>query len=173
MTLQSGLFVGFLLALQGCALPPERPVRPDRMERPERPAPVVTVAPRVALAEPGSLAFLTELARVSSLSTEQRRRELAEIEGSRLDDAKRFQLAVLLEREDSVDALERGLKNLALISEADPRSHALIDLMKKAFRARIEQKQLAIRAAELQEKLDQIKALEKSLQQRNSPLKTP
>ena len=45
--------------------------------------------------------------------------------------------------------------------------------MKKAFRARIEQKQLTARAAELQEKLDQIKALEKSLQQRNSPLKTP
>ena len=54
--------------------------------------------------------LINELARVSALSAEQRRRELADLEGTRLDDTRRFQLAALLERDDSVEALERSLK---------------------------------------------------------------
>ncbi|MBT9591733.1 MAG: hypothetical protein IV089_12660 [Thiobacillus sp.] len=155
MTLQSGLLAGLLLTLSACALPPEWP------------------APHARQAEPAASVLIGELARVSALSAEQRRRELAELEGARLDDARRFQLAALLERDDSVEALERSLKNLTAIGDQDSRSQSLIELMKKSLKARIEIKQLAARNTELQNKLDQIKALEKSLQQRNSPFKTP
>jgi hypothetical protein len=116
----------------------------------------------------------SELARVAALSGEQRRRELAALEGERrLDDARRFQLAALLEREDSADALERSLKTLSALGEVDARTHALLELMKKSLRARIELRQQTLRAQELQDKLDQIKALEKSLQQRTTPPRTP
>ncbi|OYY78562.1 MAG: hypothetical protein B7Y33_05255, partial [Hydrogenophilales bacterium 16-62-9] len=91
MTLQSGLLAGLLLMLSACALPPEWP------------------APLARQAEPAASPLIGELARVSALSAEQRRRELAELEGARLDDARRFQLAALLERDDSVEALERSL----------------------------------------------------------------
>ena len=124
--------------------------------------------------EPDAPVMLNELARVASLSAEQRRRELAGLEGERrLDDARRFQLAALLERDDSVEALERSLKTLAAMTNVDARAQPLIDLMKKSLRARIELKQQTARAQELQDKLDQIKALEKSLQQRNAPSQTP
>lgn len=155
MTLNSGLLAGLLLMLSACTLLPESPT------------------PRVRPAEPATFSLLNELARVSALSGEQRRRELADLDGARMNDNRRFQLAALLEREDSVDALERSLKTLAAMNEDDARSQSLIDLMKKSLKARIENKQLTTRNAELQDKLDQIKALEKSLQQRNAPLKTP
>jgi hypothetical protein len=155
MTPKSGLLAGLLLTLSACALPPESSAPPARQ----------TV--------PAALGFLNELARVSALSGEQRRRELADLEGSRLDDIRRFQLAALLERDDSVEALERSLKGLAAIGDLDARSQALVDLMKRALRARIENKQLTAGNAELQDKIEQIKALEKSLQQRNEPIKTP
>jgi len=155
MTLKSGLLAGLLLTLSACALPPESP------------------APRARPAEPAASVLVNELARVSALSAEQRRRELADLEGSRLDDIRRFQLAALLERDDSVEALERSLKSLAAIGDLDARSQALVDLMKRSLRARIENKQLTADNAELQDKLEQIKALEKSLQQRNEPIRTP
>jgi len=122
----------------------------------------------------GLSVLAAELVRVATLTPEQRRRELAALDnGRRLDDARRFQLAALLEREDSVDAFERGLKALAAIEDADARTQALVDLLKRALKARIELKQQTARADELQDKLDQIKALEKSLQQRSSPAKVP
>lgn len=155
MTLQSGLLAGLLLTLSACALPPE----------------LATL--KTKLAETTSPSPLNEFARISGLSAEQRRRELADLENGRLNDSRRFQLAALLERDDSLESMERGLKALSAMSEQDARSQALIDLMKRSFKARIEQKQLAARSAELQDKLEQIKALEKSLQQRNAPLKTP
>lgn len=155
MTLQSGLLAGLLLTLSACALPPEWP------------------APHAPLAGFAAAGLAGELARVSTLSAEQRRRELAELEGARLDDTRRFQLAALLERDDSMEALERSLKTLNAIGDLDTRSQSLVDLMKKSLRARIENRQLTARNAELQGKLEQIKTLEKSLQQRNAPLKTP
>ncbi len=155
MTRHSGLLAGLLLILNACALPPDGPV------------------PRARAPEPSASVWVSELARVSALSAEQRRRELAELESARLNDARRFQLAALLERDDNVEALERSLKTLAAINDDDARSQSLIELMKKSLRARIENKQLAARNAELQDKLEQIKALEKSLQQRNAPPKTP
>jgi len=108
------------------------------------------------------------------LSAEQRRREVAELEGMRrLGQAKRFQLAALLEREDNVEALERSLRNLNAMSDVDTGARPLLDLMKKSLKARIELKQLTAHAQELEDKLEQIKVLEKSLQQRNGPSRTP
>ena len=156
MTLPSRLLAGLLMTLSGCALlPPERPVT------------------RITQPEPAVTGLVSELARVSALSGEQRRRELAELEGSRLDDTRRFQLAALLERDDNADSLERAHKQLNALGELDARSQALVEQMKKSLKARIDNKQLAARNAELQDKLDQIKALEKSLQQRSAPLKSP
>lgn len=129
-----------------------------------------TPALRALQPETGAQAMLGELSRVAALSTEQRRRELATLEGGRLDDARRFQLAALLEREDSPDAPERGLRALNALDPPDARAQAVIELMKRNLRARIELRQQTARAQELQDRLDQIKTLEKSLQQR-SPAK--
>lgn len=162
MTFKSTFLAGLLLTLGACAAVPERPS-------------VATPAPTAA--QPTRLnatTLLNELVRVASLSPEQRRHELAGLEGERrLDDARRFQLAALLEREDSVEALERSLKTLGTISDLNPRAQPVAELMKKSLKARIDLKQQTARAQELQDKLDQIKALEKSLQQRNIPDKTP
>ena len=164
MTFKSTFLAGLLLMLGACATVPERPT-------------ATAATPATTTAQPTRLnatALLSELARVASLSPEQRRHELAGLEGERpLDDARRFQLAALLEREDSVEALERGLKTLGAISDLHPRAQPLTELMKKSLKARIELKQQTARTQELQDKLDQIKALEKSLQQRNIPDKTP
>lgn len=173
MILKSGLLASLLLLTLGaCALPP-----PERAERVPKVECVERAAPRAPQPQPqaesAAAGLLGELARVSALSAEQRRREFAELDGTRLDDARRFQLAALLERDDNIEALERSLKNLIAIGEVDSRSQSLLDLMKKSLRARIESRQLTARNAELQDKLEQIKALEKSLQQRNAPLKQP
>ncbi len=118
--------------------------------------------------------LLDELFRVASLSPEQRRRDLGALETQRrLDDDKRFQLAALLEREDNIEALERSLKNLNSLVEIDVHAQTLVDLMKKSVKARIDLKQQSARGQELQDKLEQIKALEKSLQQRGGLPKTP
>jgi hypothetical protein len=45
--------------------------------------------------------------------------------------------------------------------------------MKRSLRARLELRQQSARNAELQDKLEQIKALEKSLQQRSTAPKNP
>jgi hypothetical protein len=156
MTFKSVFLAGLLLTLGACATPSEHP------------------AIRTSQPGPGAPALLSELTRVAALSAEQRRRELAGLEGDRrLDDARRFQLAALLEREDSVDALERGLKTLGALTDLDARTQTLVELMKKSLKARIELKQQTERAQELQDKLDQIKALEKTLQQRNGTSRTP
>ncbi len=155
MTRKTALIAGLLLTLSACALPPEWPL------------------PRQRPAEPAASTLTGELARVGALSAEQRRRELADLDNTRLNDIRRFQLAALLERDDSVEALERSLKTLNAIGDLDARSQALVELMKKSLKSRIENKQLATRNAELQDKLEQIKALEKSLQQRNAPIRTP
>ena len=151
MTFKSFFAVGLVLFLSACAHPLEYPAFP-------------------LLAEEGASALLSELARVSELTPEQRRREIVELEDARrLDAAKRFQLAALLERDDSVEALERSLKILNGMARSDPRTQALLEQMKKSLKARVELKQQVARTQELQDKLEQIKALEKSLQQRSTP----
>lgn len=159
MIFKSVLLAGLVLTLSACV---------------PLPAPGQATAPSLRVFGLGAPTLLNELARVATLSPEQRRRELAALDNERrLDDAKRFQLAALLEREDNVDALERSLKNLAAIGDVDSRAQTLLDLMKKSLTARIELKQQTARAQELQDKLDQIKALEKTLQQRSTPPKSP
>jgi len=155
MTFKSLFLAGVLLTLGGCATPIEYPA---------------ILSP----GEAGAPALLSELARVEALTPDQRRRELAALEGvRRLDAAKRFQLAALLEREDSTESLEHSLKILNSLAEPDARTRVLLDQMKKSLKARIELRQQTARAQELQDKLDQIKALEKSLQQRNGATRTP
>lgn len=118
--------------------------------------------------------MLNELERVAALSPEQRKRELAALEGERrIDNRLRFQAAALLEREDSIEAFERGLKNLTALDNVDVRAQPLVEQMKRLLRLRIELKQQTARAQELQDKLEQIKALEKSLQQRTAPANKP
>jgi hypothetical protein len=118
--------------------------------------------------------MLAELGRIAALSPEQRKRELNELDSARrLDEVKRFQLAALLDREDSAETLERSLKMLALLDSPDSRSQTLIDMMKRSIKSRLELRQQTSRTQELQDKLDQIKELEKSLQQRNTPVKAP
>ena len=159
MTIKSLLLAGLVLTLNACVTPPA----PGQA--------AVQIGRSSGL---GAAAMLSEVSRVATLSPEQRRRELATLDGERrLDNSKRFQLAALLEREDSVDALERSLKHLAAIDDVDARAQTLLDLMKKSLTARIELKQQTARAQELQDKLDQIKALEKTLQQRSTLPKSP
>lgn len=148
-------FLAGLLTLGACTLPPSLPMIP-------------------ILAEQGSSAMLGELARVDGLTPAQRRREIAGLEGLRRPDAaRRFQLAALLSRDDSAESLDRSLQLLNSLAEPDARTEALLDLMKKSLRTRIELMQQTARTQELQDKLSQIKALEKSLQQRSAPEKTP
>jgi len=155
MTFKTLFLAGLLLTLGACALPLEYQAF-------------------LSPGEAGAPALLGELARVDALTPDQRRRELAALEGvRRLDAAKRFQLAALLEREDSTESLEHSLKILNSLAEPDARTRVLLDQMKKSLKARIELRQQIARAQELQEKLDQIKALEKTLQQRNTPARTP
>lgn len=148
MTVKPLLLAGLLMTLGACTQLADAP------------------ALRALQPDSGAHAMLAELARVATLSAEQRRRELAALESGRLDDARRFQLAALLEREDTPEALERGLRALNALDPSDARGQALVEVMKRSFRARLEARQQATRAQELQDRLDQIKTLERSLQQR-------
>jgi len=155
MTLKPTIVAGLLLTLTACAEVQELPALSN-----------MQIGSSAAM-------MLNELSRVAALSPEQRKRELAALESGRIDDSRRFQAAALLDREDSVEALERGLKNLNALSDVDARAQPLVDQMKKSFKARIELKVQSVRAQELQDKLDQIKALEKTLQQRTAPPAKP
>lgn len=155
MMLRRFFLAGLLLTAGGCALPPELPAIP-------------------LLAEQGASAMLGELARIDALTPSQRRREVAALEGERrLDATRRFQLAALLARDDGAESLERSLQLLNSLGEPDGRSETLLALMKRSLKARIDLIQQTTRTQELQDKLDQIKALEKSLQQRSGAPRTP
>jgi len=150
------IVAGLLLSLGGCALPPEYPA----------------FGPNAS--EQKAVALMSELSRVAALSAEQRRREVAALDAIRRPDpARRFQLAALLERDDNLESLERSLKTLNAMPEDDARTQALVELMKRSLKARIELRQQTARNVELQDKLEQIKTLEKSLQQRTTPSGTP
>lgn len=79
----------------------------------------------------------------------------------------RFKLAILLGRTDDPADIERGLKILAGLEGESKAAQALIDLASEMLRARLGVQRQHARAAELQQRIDQIKALEKSLQQRD------
>lgn len=148
------LLFSLTLALGACALPPapETAVRPAPQE------------------ENASSLMLAELARVETLSAEQRRREIASLDATRgLASARRFQLAALLASDEAPESLERALKTLDGLPRADVQTRALVDLMKQSLKARVDLARQVARGQELQDKLEQIKALEKSLQQRATP----
>lgn len=152
-----------VFVLGACALPPAEPRTP----------PVESKAPpRVVVPAPSGLVTtdaLDILARVSALSAEQLRAELARADGERAaTSAAQFRLALLLGREDDAAAQERALKLLGTIDADGPRAQAVIDLARTALRAQLEARRQAARAQELQERIEQIKALEKSLQQRDA-----
>lgn len=157
MTFLKPLIVaGLLLLLGACALPPEYP------------------ALGLSSSEQKAAALLSELSRVATLSAEQRRREVAALDAIRRPSpTRRFQLAALLERDDNLESLERSLKALNAMPDDDARTQALVELMKRSLKARIELRQQTARNLELQDKLEQIKTLEKSLQQRTTPPGTP
>ncbi len=118
--------------------------------------------------------YLTELGKIQGLSGEQGRRELTELNTEkRLDKFQRFRLAALLSRDDHGD-WERGLKALEGFAEdGDPPTQALADLLRKLLRTRVDLRQQTARVGELQQRIQQIKALEKDLQQHSEPAKTP
>lgn len=144
------------LSLGACALPPTTPRPPVKVAAPAHTG--LTVADALDI-----------LARVATLPTEQRRSERARLEDERsLGPAGQFRLALLLGYEDDPAAQERGLKLLGNVDADGTRVQALLDLAKDACRARIDAQRHAARAQELQDRIDQIKVLEKSLQQRDA-----
>jgi len=71
-------------------------------------------APRVNPSGPGTSVLLSELARVATLTPEERRRELADLEiGAASTHPGGFSWPPCWNAEDSADAFERGLKALA------------------------------------------------------------
>ena len=135
------------------------PVKPDV----PKPAAAESSAALPSLAE----RYLMELSEVQAMSAEQSRRELNELNtAKRLDKIKRFRLAAVLTREEHGD-WERALKMLEGLTNDDPRSQALTDLLRKSLRTQIELRQQDARVIELQQRIEQIKTLEKDLHQRN------
>ena len=118
--------------------------------------------------------YLAELEKIQGLSGEQSRRELTELNSEkRLDKMQRFRLGALLSRDDHGD-WERGLKALEGLPEgSDPRTQTLVEILRKLLRTRLDLRQQTARVGELQQRIQQIKALEKDLQQRSEPAKTP
>jgi hypothetical protein len=151
----------FCTALSACA--PLTPVAP-------KPPAKSQAAPVVASAGLGTDEALDTLARINTLSAEQQRAELARLDGERPPAAiaAQFRLALLLGRDDDPAAVERGLKLLGTIEADGSRAQAVLDLAKSALRAQLDARRNAARAQELQTRIDQIKALEKSLQQRDA-----
>jgi len=147
-------------ALGACAVPPAAPKPPARTAPAEPPA--------AAPAGLGANDALDILARVAALSPEQQRAELARQDDDRPPGpAAQFRLALLLGRDENPAALERGLKLLGQIPADGPRAQTVLDLAKSALKAQLEARRQAARAQELQTRIDQLKALEKSLQQRD------
>lgn len=164
-----------LLGAAGCAPMPKPPVK---LPAPKAsPAEGVTLRPetsRLPIFASGSPAltlaerYLMELGEVQAMSVEQSRRELNELMASkRLDKPRRLRLAAVLARDEHGD-WDRALKMLeGLANDDDPRSQVLMDLLRKSWRTRLALRQQDARVTELQQRIQQIKTLEKDLQQRS------
>jgi hypothetical protein len=130
---------------------------------PRTPAPVNETAP-----PSGTSALLDALVRVPvNLSDEQRRADIARLENERAVTS-RFRLALLLGRDDDPVAVERGIKVLSGLEGDSKSAQALIDLARAQLKSRLDALRHHARAEELQLRIEQIKALEKSLHQRDS-----
>lgn len=169
---------GLLLVATGCAPVPKplakNPIPKVAAKSHADAPPSKPEAPKLPVSEFGvsssSLAerYLMELGEVQAMSSEQSRRELNELTTSRrLDKPRRLRLAAVLAREEHGD-WDRALKLLeGLTNEDDPRSQVLVDLLRKSWRTRLALRQQDARVTQLQQRIQQIKTLEKDLQQRN------
>lgn len=146
--------------LTACTLPPTPASAPVPV-----PVPTTTRAP----AGLQGADALDELARLAAQPADAQRAERSRLDGGeRLATARlQFRLALLLGRDDDPASQERALKLLGTIDTSDPRAQALIDLARTALKAQLDARRQASRTQELQARIDQLKALEKSLQQRD------
>lgn len=177
-TCKTFFFCGLLLVAAGCAPVPKplvkNPVPKVTVKSHADVAPVKPEAPKLTVSESSSSSsslaerYLMELSEVQAMTIEQSRRELNELAtGKRLDKPRRLRFAAVLAREEHGD-WDRALKMLeGLTSENDPRSQVLVDLLRKSWRMRLELRQQDARVTELQQRIQQIKTLEKDLQQRS------
>lgn len=169
---------GLLLIAAGCASAPKPLAKnaiPEVATKPLADAlPDKPEAAKLQISESGaplaSLAerYLLELGQVQAMSAEQSRRELNELAGiKRLDKPRRLRLAAVLARDEQGE-WDRALKMLdGLATDDDPRSQILVDLLRKSWRTRLALRQQDARVTQLQQRIQQIKALEKDLQQRS------
>lgn len=164
-----------LLTVAGCAPVPKPLVQaPAPKTAPHDAVPLRPESSKPTVIEPGLLPptpaerYLMELGEVQAMSGEQSRRELNELTASRrLDKPKRLRLAAVLARDEHGD-WDRALKILdGLANDDDPRSQVLLDLLRKSWRSRLALRQQESRVTELQHRIQQIKTLEKDLQQRS------
>lgn len=143
------------LLVSACTLPPA-------------PAPDPAPAASRTTASLDSDDALDELARQTAQSADALRAERTRLEGERLATARlQFRFALLLARDDDAASQERALKLLGALDTRDARAQALVDLVRTGLRAQLDARRQASRTQELQTRIDQLKALEKSLQQRD------
>ncbi len=141
--------------LSACTLPPSP--APD-------PAPTVSRASTSLDSDDA----LDELARLAVQSADAQRAERNRLEGERLVSARlQFRFALLLGRDDDAASQERALKLLGTLDTRDARAQALVDLARTSLKAQLDARRQTSRTQELQTRIDQLKALEKSLQQRD------
>ena len=134
------------------------------------PAPAIEQSPAQTRTQTSldSAEALDELVRLGSQSADAQRAERARLDGERPGSARlQFRFALLLGRDDDPAAQERALKLLGTIDTNDARTQALIDLTKASLKAQLDARRQSSRAQELQARIEQLKALEKSLQQRD------
>lgn len=116
-------------------------------------------------------AVLDQLRDVGRLNADAARAERTRLERDRaVESAGQFRLALLLAREDDPANLERAqrlIQDLPVEAAASP----VLDLVRQRIASQLEARRQAARSAELQTRIEQLKALEKSIQQREEPVR--
>ncbi|HQT01207.1 MAG: hypothetical protein B7Y26_02790 [Hydrogenophilales bacterium 16-64-46] len=141
--------------LGACTLPPAPPIEQ-------------AAAQNRTLSTLDSTDALDELVRINAQSGDAQRAERTRLDGERLGTARlQFRLALLLGRDDDPASQERALKLLGSLDTSDARAQALVDLTRTSLKAQLDARRQASRTQELQARIEQLKALEKSLQQRD------
>lgn len=157
------------LALTACALPPQVPER-SAYPPSETHIPLLRPVSNTAMLTLDDAA--QELVQVSLLSADLQRSERARLDTDKPTGARlQFRLGLLLVREDDSALLERGMRILSGIRPADGQAQAVLELVLAQAKSQSDLRRQTARLQELQTRIDQIKALEKSLQQREDPPK--
>ena len=145
--------------LGACALPPTPAV--DQ-------TPAQSAAQSRAAASLDSTDALDELVRINTLSGDAQRAERVRLDGERLTTARlQFRFALLLGRDDDPASQDRAIKLLGTVDTSDARAQAVVDLARTSLKSQLDARRQASRTQELQARIEQLKALEKSLQQRD------